>query len=169
MSIKRILLLVSTATLTFSSSVFAFDSWSNATFGVTGTVGEISSDSKDGNVRFSFEVKIPASKSSVPVGSGISSTLGNGGQIPPGNLPVSAPVSAPVGGPFYKGSAGNCTAGPSGPPYFSITNSGYSTAGTVQQQKQELWKSMLLLAKSNGSKVSADVGANCELWDLRVH
>jgi hypothetical protein len=70
---------------------------------------------------------------------------------------------------IYKGSAGNCIGQAGGTVLFSITNNGYSNTGTVQQQKQDMWKNIILLAKSTGSKVSADVGPNCELWDLRLH
>ena len=128
MSIKQILLLVSTASLLFSSGVFAQqNSWANRYFGVDGTVREIATDSRGAEMKFNVEIK-------------------------PNNI---------------GGNPGGCKQG-DGDINFSITNSGYSTLGTYQQQKQDMWKNMILLAKSTGAVLIADVGNDCELWDLRM-
>lgn len=128
MSIKQILLLVSTATLLFSSGASAQqNSWANRVFGVDGTVREIATDSRGTEMKLNVEIK--------------PSSIG--------------------------GNPGNCKQA-DGDINFSITNSGYSTLGTYQQQKQDMWKNMIFLAKSTGAVLIADVGTNCELWDLRM-
>ena len=125
---KRILLLVSSAALLFSSGAFA-QSFETSTWTYEGIILDVSTDSRWSSHKVNVEIKVKT---------------------------------------FYKGKdAGSCSKG-GDVALLSITNSGYATPGTVLQQRQDTFKNLVLLAKTTGVPVVVDVGANCELFDMRL-
>ena len=130
MSNKKIIFLVTAATLIFSNCAFAL-SWQDATYTHEGIILDISSDSRNDQTKINVEMKV------------LSVYKGSYSTTP--NCFRSADVSI-----------------------FSITNSGYATTGTVQQQNHEFWKNSLLLAKAKGARIVADFSSTCELYDLRL-